>query len=181
MAALDIEVLRTTMVHAVVAASGYDDQHVILLDQNTTRPLLPFIGIKITDLRSVGYDALGDVTEELGQSVTGIREFTTNVQAFGPQSWNALQNLLTALQTEAVVEALRAEAVTVYDTSDMKDVSWLDNSQYKERHTVDLFCRTGSHIFDSSVGTIGSIEATGTLTHFDNDPAPITIPLEVSE
>ena len=177
---IDIELLRTAMVRIVISATGYDDQHVILLDQNTTRPLLPFIGIKITDLKSVGFDYIDEVTEDLGQGLLGMREFTTNVQAFGPQSWNVLQTLMTALQTDLVIETLRGASISVYDTSDMKDVSWLDNSQYKERHTLDLFCRIGEHVFDSSVGIIESVEAEGTATHYANDPAPITIPVEVS-
>ncbi len=189
----DIVQLRKHMARMIKNVSGYDENHVILMDQNTTRPTLPFIGLKITDVRKVGYDHFEytdfgmlpnalDVEQKIaGMVQLSTHEFTCNVQGFGPETWNALNQIVSVLQSPSAFEILRESGISVYDQSEIRDISWIDNSQFKEKHTLDLFCRIGGMILDTAVGTIGTVDMDVTMTHENNDSKPIEFTVEVTD
>ena len=188
----DINDLRQNMKDMVQALSGYDQNHVYLADSNSTRGNIntdPVLVVKITDLNQVGYDSFKEVQTGIdedgnpvyGMQQVGTREFTCNIQAFGESSWNGLARVLTLLQSPANYDVLRSFGITVYSQTTIRDISWIDNSRFKERHSVDLLCRIGAIVIDSGTGIIEEVEISGKLNHIPNDPDPIIMNLDIKE
>ena len=181
-----IAALRLIFIEQVIAMTGYDKNHVILANQNQTRPTLPYVVIKIQDRRRVGFDSFVNVnigTEDTPiyvQRQQGVREFNVDIQAFGPESWDACADITDALQTDQYIDEFRGAGVVIYDMENARDISWVDNSKFKERHQMTLNCRAAIQI-DNATDVIDTIEINGTIKHDYDDPSPITFSMEVTD
>lgn len=137
----------------------------IWLDQSTPRPALPYVGMRINNRIRVKSDHYSDSDDEGVITIAGDREFTLNVQRYGPDSVNVLDSLADNLRKVTVIEAFAAKKIAVIETASQSlDISFSqDGVKYEPRASIDLRFRIRSSIAD----TVGYFDTVVTTSTFD--------------
>lgn len=171
---INIASMKIAILQWVISQTGLTDQNVVWMDNNATRPELPFIGLKFTAYPAIINDEIKQINDTEA-TVTGTRDFTLSIQGFGRGAENGpppddifgkLDGLVTSLEIPPVRATLSGAGMVFYRTGPIQDLSWLDASQYKERGSLDCFIRTLSVVtFDQD--TIGDVIGTGELVKPD--------------
>ena len=141
------------------------DETTIWLDQSTPRPALPYVGMRINNRIRVKSDHYSDADDEGVITIAGDREFTLNVQRYGPDSVNVLDSLADNLRKVTVIEAFAAKKIAVIETASQSlDISFSqDGVKYEPRASLDLRFRVRSSIAD----TVGYFDTVVTTSSFD--------------
>lgn len=140
------------------------DETTIWLDQSTPRPALPYVGMRINNRIRVKSDHYSDSDDDGVITISGDREFTLNVQRYGPDSVNVLDSLADNLRKITVIEAFAAKQIAVIETTGQAlDISFSqDGIKYEPRASLDLRFRIRSAIADT-VGYIDTVISNGTV------------------
>lgn len=138
------------------------DETTIWLDQSTPRPALPYVGMRINNRIRVKSDHYSDSDDDGVITISGDREFTLNVQRYGPDSVNVLDSLADNLRKITVIESFAAKQIAVIETANQAlDISFSqDGIKYEPRASLDLRLRIRSAIADT-VGYIDTVVNTG--------------------
>ena len=141
------------------------DETTIWMDQSTPRPALPYVGMRINNRIRVKSDHYSDADDEGVITIAGDREFTLNVQRYGPDSVNVLDSLADNLRKVTVIEAFAAKKIAVIETTGQAlDISFSqDGVKYEPRASLDLRFRVRSSIAD----TVGYFDTVVTTSTFD--------------
>lgn len=141
------------------------DETTIWMDQSTPRPALPYVGMRINNRIRVKSDHYSDADDEGVITIAGDREFTLNVQRYGPDSVNVLDSLADNLRKVTVIEAFAAKKIAVIETASQSlDISFSqDGVKYEPRASLDLRFRVRSSIAD----TVGYFDTVVTTSSFD--------------
>ena len=141
------------------------DETTIWMDQSTPRPALPYVGMRINNRIRVKSDHYSDSDDEGVITIAGDREFTLNVQRYGPDSVNVLDSLADNLRKVTVIEAFAAKKIAVIETASQSlDISFSqDGVKYEPRASLDLRFRVRSSIAD----TVGYFDTVVTTSSFD--------------
>lgn len=141
------------------------DETTIWLDQSTPRPALPYVGMRINNRIRVKSDHYSDADDEGVITIAGDREFTLNVQRYGPDSVNVLGSLADNLRKVTVIEAFAVKQIAVIETTGQAlDISFSqDGVKYEPRASLDLRFRVRSSIAD----TVGYFDTVVTTSSFD--------------
>ena len=142
---------------------------VILADQNSPRPPLPYSVIKINSVRYVNQDHYGDPDNAGIQTVKGDREFTLNVQMFGESDVvSSLSGVVDRLRLTTNIDKFMSKKLTAFNTEAVTDISaLLDSTVIEKRASVDIFMRYKSSLTDN----VGIIE-TASIEGDDDSSAP---------
>ena len=132
---------------------------VILADQNAPRPVLPYWTIRVGTVRRLGTEHYSQgVDAQAQQTVAGVREATVQVQRYGADSVQKVNDLRDVLQLTTVREAWQLKKLACFNAGDVLNVPFkLDNAQLEPRASVDLFVRFGASLKDS-VGVIATVD-----------------------
>ena len=140
--------LKATLYNLVQPLLG---ETTIWLDQSAPRPALPYVGIRITPFTAVNYDHYDAPDANGDMVIRGDREFTLNVQRYGPDSVMALSAFVDNLRKYTVIDAFMAAKIAVVDTAlPVTDISFAqDGVKYEPRAAVDIRFRVKSEMVDT--------------------------------
>jgi hypothetical protein len=121
----------------------------IWMNPNAPRPLLPYIAGKISPFVPIGEDYVSRSDSNGIITITGNREFTLSLQAYGPGAFELLQNIQKALRRKTSRDPLYSIAlVFVDDVGGIIDITQLLESRLENRFAIDLRFRTTDIITD---------------------------------
>lgn len=116
-----------------------------------------------------------NVTYEL----SGLRQHSVSLQAFGDGSQDNLAKLQTLFGSPAVVEFFKANGdIAIVSRGTVIDISAVIDVGFERRHSLDVIFNTSSNI-DVVVGSIEKAEVGGTLKKADDTEItvdPVEIP-----
>lgn len=163
----------------VRSSTGLSDSQVIWSSQTGPRPAGAFITLHVSGLVAVGvvdevrddFDALRPEGEEVHFEVTGTRELSVSLQAFGEVlSASGARGLLSRLQTGLVLptvrETLALAGLTPFDVGAVSDVPALVGTRFEGRAamTVRFYAR------DTLTEAVGYIDTVNPPTYFWGPP-----------
>ena len=159
--------LKATLYNLVQPMLG---ETTIWLDQSAPRPALPYVGIRITPFQAVNNDYYDAPDTNGAMVIKGDREFTLNVQRYGPDSVMVLSAFVDKLRKWSVIEDFMAAKIAVVDTAlPVTDISFArDGVKYEPRAAVDIRFRVKSQIADV-VELIETVNANGDLLDANGD------------
>lgn len=159
--------LKATLYNLVQPLLG---ETTIWLDQSAPRPALPYVGIRITPFQAVNNDYYDAPDTNGAMVIKGDREFTLNVQRYGPDSVMVLSAFVDKLRKWSVIEGFMAAKIAVVDTAlPVTDISFAkDGVKYEPRAAVDIRFRVKSQIADV-VELIETVNANGDLLDANGD------------
>lgn len=134
----------------------------IVMDQNKSRPALPYAAFKIKSARAVHHDHYSDVTNSGVQTVRGNREETLSVQYYGGEPMQALKDLRDRLRLTSVMDAFRVRGLAAYHSEAVMDISEKQETQILKRANLDISIRYRSSLVDD-VGIIEHADVTGNV------------------
>lgn len=134
----------------------------IWLDQSTPRPALPYVGIRMNSRVRVNGDHYSDSNNSGVITIAGDREFTLNVQRYGPDSVNVLDALGDKLRKVTVIDDFMGKKIAIVDTDGPAvDISFSqDGVKFEPRASIDFRFRVKSSVTDD-VGYIDTVVNTG--------------------
>ena len=165
-----LSTIETALREWVRDESGLGDDKVIWLNQDAPRPPLPYIALQIFGLVKVHEDYKPMPQNDDGDiKITGNRDFTLNIQHFGPGFLLSLETVRSSADKEAVRETLRAAGVAIWNTNEaIQDLTSLIETRYLDQASIDIMCRTNSEVADT-LGTIQTVEVEGNYTNCAGD------------
>lgn len=142
-------------------ASAQSEWETIFHDPNAPRPALPYLLLKIDSFVQIGEDCISPPNNEGECTISGSREFTLSINAYGDEGFAGLLLLRDSLQKPSVQMALNADGLVFVDHHGVKDLTTLLNTSFEQRAQMDVLFRVGNLIVDT-VGYIETVEITGT-------------------
>lgn len=136
---------------------------VIWADQNSPRPALPYCTLKLNTISRVGTPYYADPNSGGLQSVQVTRESILQVQRYGNDSVNALNEFADKLALNSNQDKFSLQDISAFDVSDVTDVALLLNALATEpRASVDVSIRWVSDQTDD-VGLIETVISNGAV------------------
>lgn len=130
-----------------------------------------FIMLDLSPERGLGDDKK-DVRDPINQRISGIKECTLSLNAYGEGAKDVLQTLWQKLQTDQVVNRCFIEGIAFLNASAVTDLTDLiDNRWYHERAQVDF---TISYVRETAdqVYDISGLSIQGSVKNAQNPPPP---------
>lgn len=141
----------------------------IYLFSNAPRPTVDYITLYISGVTQIGWDYVqGPLTDAGISQQVGDREFTVQVQGYGGDPISVLQNLRTSLQKDTVLNTLRANGIVFVNWFPINDVTFLVDSRYEQRASMDILFRIAD-IYDDGSGVIDTVELEEVLLNSSDD------------
>ncbi|CAP41318.1 phage neck terminator protein [Bordetella petrii] len=151
------------------------DVPVIFRDGNGKRPGRPYITLKVTPAARLPVH-LGAVDDSGGQQVSAHREAGVELQYFGDDAFQALDEISLRLGFPSIVDFANGLDLAVFDVGDVQDIPVpRDKARFEPRAVLDLRVRyTGTQI--DTVGTLEGVEIGGSLSGGITEVPAIEIP-----
>jgi len=153
--------LRAIVQALVVRLAGAEP--VIFADQNAPRPALPYWTVRVSVGRRVGRETHSQgVTDDGDMTLKGTREATIQLQRYGTDSVEVMQQFREDLFKVTEHEAWQTAGLSLYDTTDVLNIAFtLDGAQREPRAALDLLTRFGTVLIDR-VGVIETVDIDAT-------------------
>ena len=156
-----INKIKMGVVAWIRSVLGDPAYNVIYMRRNAPRPIRPYFAFDIISHRQVGQDAVW-LPDELNYRVPvlGNREFTLTIQGYGPGVYENALELRDSLEIPEVHNAFKAYGFFPFNWEPVLNITGLDNSEFEERVSFDLFCRTDKYrVYTSDI--IETVEGAG--------------------
>lgn len=147
-------------------------------NQNAPKPPKPFFTYLINSFSKLGFDSITPPDGAGAVKYLGTREFTIMLMGFGDGVIEQMRTLQNSLQTLAVLTTFKDSGYIPFDSSPVLDVTGLDDSEYEERGSMDIFCRTDTEVEDPSHGLIEDVNIEGTVESPGNPDRIINISVD---
>lgn len=157
---LSVATIRTNL-YTWAVANVPATMPVIYLNNNSPRPTVPYVTLYISSFVEIGWDYLQQplsTTTGIG-NLTGDREFTLQVQAYGGDPITILETLRTSLQLPSVLASLRSSGLVRVNWFPIADITELVDSRFEQRATMDVLFRVAQTTTDN-VGNINTAVVT---------------------
>jgi hypothetical protein len=137
----------------------------VWMNQRAPRPAIPYVAIDIiAGPVKVGHDNLRqDIPGQF--YVAGMRSFTLSVNVFGNNANDLAERLVTSLEMPSVQELLRVSDIAIIDTSDVRVLDLLQETDVEGRAQFDFRFATSINRVDNGAGYIETVEV---LNELDN-------------
>lgn len=151
--------------------SSVSNKTVIWQFENAPAPALPYIGLNISQLASIGVDYETVPDNNGNAAIYGNRQLILEINYYGSGSLDTMEALATSLRSDAVLRTLNASGVCYVNKMLQTNTTVLIDSRYEERTLMELVFRysnqgiTDPDLID--VGLISYVESEGTLTDVD--------------
>ena len=145
----------------------YTNKITIWQDQAAPRPNLPYLTLRIQSLSSVGHEYTSVPNNSGMIKISGIREMTVNVQAYGENSFSILEDLHSINALPESQELLLSKGLILVDVLNLTNITGLNEYCPEERATTDLLFRFGSQRVNANVGLIENVNIEGNLKNPD--------------
>ncbi len=141
----------------------------IRLDQNAAKPDDSHFQYRMTSIVKVGEDYVGRPNDNGLASVYGNRDFTCQIQGFGAGTVEKAEVLRDSLSNPIVHNTLRESKIIVFDSTPVVDITGLDETEFEERSSFDVFMRSEMVLSGVDVGKIEIVNGTATYTQPGKD------------
>jgi hypothetical protein len=174
---LDYVAIRKALIREIQAATNLDSDHIITEEpetQNSPRPTLPYISMKITspaikqgddDKRNIPTVAPAPPGPSNTWNSGGQRKMIVSFNAYGrshEEAYNYMTLWQSALDLETTQGDLRNNGIAVWLMESVADVSQLLNTGYEGRAHLDVTFGIASNI-SQTLGEMDSVEVKGTI------------------
>lgn len=132
--------------------------------------------LRITGVPKVAQDGTTFDTETGVLTITGNREFTLELQAYGAGAFALLTAIDSAVEKPSVLAGLREDGIVYVDSEPVQNLTYLIETRYRERAALDIRFRTAETQTDD-VGYFDHVEGEGENTTQSGNT--IVVPLEV--
>lgn len=156
-------------------ANAIPGREAVTANQNAPKPPKPFFTYQISSFIRLGMDGFTKPDGTGAGKYLGTREFTVMLQGFGDGVIEESRTLQDGLETLAILETFRDAGFIVFNSSPILDITGLDDSEFEERISMDIFCRTDTEFEDTSFGLIEDIAIEGTIETSGNPDRIINI------
>jgi len=119
-----------------------DPTPVIWADQNSPKPLTPFVTLRISPSSMVGQDYHGSPDEDGELEVIGNREFTLMMQHFGAGGYDAMEKIGSSLELFTIQNQLGKVGLAYARCMQTLDISAVQDARFEQRYTKDIMFRT---------------------------------------
>lgn len=136
---------------------------IIEADGNGTRPVLPYITMKVFTGVKVGEpcyskaDGLGD------QKITFPVDYSVSLQGYGVGAVEGLEDIQENLQKASTIEFCSTEGIGIRSSGNIQDISGLLDATIEKRYSLDLkfgtmrLVNNGSGYIDKIIG-VGAVD-----------------------
>lgn len=153
---IDFSTVKTSL-YTWATANVPSGMPVILLYNNAPRPVIDYVTIYVSTVSQIGWDYVRPPLTTAGISEqVGDREFTCQIQAYGGNPLNVLNNLRTSLQKQSVLDTLRANGIVFADWYPVNDITELVDTRFEQRASLDILFRIAD-IYDETSGVISTV------------------------
>lgn len=135
----------------------------IWMNDNGPKPNLPFIALRRSTLVSVGQGYLSEPDNNGLSKISGDRNMTVNIQAYGSNAIGRLDELYNIRLDNNSQELLYLGGLALIDLLAITDLTGLNDTEFEERAQMDLLFRLVSQRTNVPVGLIETIEIEGNL------------------
>ena len=156
-------------------ANAIPGREAVTANQNAPKPPKPFFTYQINTFNKLGFDSVTKPDGSGTAKYLGTEEFTVMLQGFEDGVIEDTRTLKKGLQTLAILETFRDAGFIVFNSSPILDITGLDDSEFEERISMDIFCRTDTEFSDTSFGLIEDIAIEGTIETSGNPDRIINI------
>ena len=171
----DFTEIRTGIVEWILSVTAKKG---IMADQNSVKPADTHFIYRLNSIMQVGEDYLSEPNSSGLASLHGHRDFTCQILGFGSGVLALTETLRSSLQIPAILDALRVRKIVTFDRGPVEDITGLDETQYEERSSLDVFMRSQMVLTSVNVGAIEIFN--GVATYKNQGSADITRNLTVS-
>lgn len=179
---IDFDAVRKALVAAVRAATGLDQNHVVMAEPevaNAPRPGLPYIDMKVTGVKRFGDDVKDQIgaPDAQGNIIVnhgGPRGMTVEFVSFASSHEGAADLMVlwqAYLDTDLIQTLLRAAGIAVWLIGEVRDVSELLEAGYEGRSGMSTSFGLASNL-TLTVQTIQQVTVTGQV---DTNASIITV------
>lgn len=144
-------------------------------NQNAPKPDKPFFTYQINTFTKLGFDSITKPDVVGAVKYLGTREFTVMLQGYGDGVIEQMRSLQDSLQTQVVLFTFKDAGYIPFDSSPILDITGLDDSEFEERASMDIFCRSDTEVTDPSHGLIEDVNIEGTIESPGNPDRIINI------
>jgi hypothetical protein len=147
-------------------ARKHEDFNIVFSEElsrtDAPRPRPPFITLKlISGPRTKGSDDLRRVGN--GFKITGLRQYTLSIQAFGEGGYDALEDYVTRLDDQLEAADLRRDVgIGIVSRGDVVDISALLETGYERRAQLDVIFSCSTEV-DAVAAPIERVSVGGTI------------------
>lgn len=153
---ITLDTLRDTL-YDWMAANTSGLTRILWLDQNVPRPVLPYIGARISPLNKPTPDYIERPENLQDAQVLGNREFTLEIQHFGPGGFDRLEGLRSSLEMPQKREVLDAQGIAYVDDMGITNISELLDERFESRYSLELLFRVGTG-YTATTGQIDTVK-----------------------
>lgn len=122
---------------------------VIFYEPNAPRPEVPYVTLYLNSVVAVNQDWSAPDADVNGViDMKGDRQFTLEVQAYGGEPLNVMENLRTSLQKASVLDGLRTNGIAFYQSLLISDITGLVDSKFERRAQLDILFGIGQVYLD---------------------------------
>lgn len=163
---INFNAIDTILYNWVVLYSGVST---IWQNSNGPKPDLPFVTLRRQSLESVGHGYVSDPDDSGIAKISGDRDMTVNLQAYGDNAFGVLEDLWNVRLVDASQELLYAGGLALIDQLALTNITGLNDLEYEERATMDLMFRFVSQRTGVDVGLIEEANIEGDLKDPDKE------------
>lgn len=142
--------------------------NIVFAEEKAPRPPeKPFVAIKlISGPSTFGSDHLANVDDDKF-AIVGMRQFTMNLQCFGPGSLDILSRLQTLLDSPTIIEKFIKDAqIAIVDRGTVQDISAGLDTGFERRQNLDIVFNTAECV-EQTLPVVEKTEIGGTLKKED--------------
>ena len=172
--------ILTTWLRAIRQLLSDNSVTIIFAEQPGPRPEKPYISLKLL----AGPSPLGsfddfrrDETTQNRFVISGMRQYTLNIQVFGPDSLAIVDQVQTLMDSPNIFPLLRNDDVdlAVVERGGVDDISELLDTGYEARVSMDVVFNAAVNVVVDP-GTIESVEWSGEIENGDTIEVSGTVP-----
>lgn len=178
---IDYDAIRATLVQAVMAACGLDQQHVIMAEPEepgAPRPPRPYFTLKVTTPGArFGDDSPDNLAGTTLWNYGGQRAMTVSFNTYGTSHEEAHGYMAlwqASLDTPPTYQALGLGGIAVWKPGAVADLSMLLNTAFEGRAQMDVVFGIASNLV-VDLGSIGSANISGQADTGGGTQAPLNV------
>ena len=158
---VDLTTIKAGIIAWVKAESGLAANRHAWAEQNAPSPDTAYVTLRLASLQKVGDDYIPMPDNSGAIKITGNRDFTLGLQAYGPGALGILETLRSSLAKESVHAAFIVAKIAIVNSEDVLNTTTLVQSRFQEQASLDIMLRTYSEVSDN-LGKIEKAEITET-------------------
>ena len=119
----------------------YSSIAVIWVEDNGPKPNLPYLTLRRSTLIKYGHEYISAPNNSGIAKISGDRDLTINLQAYGSNAFGRLEDLYSAQMLPASQEFLQLGNLSLIDQLAIGNITGLNDTLFEQRAQMDLLFR----------------------------------------